>query len=62
MVLTHPSGFGAGATFAYDTNPKYAFANMSFTKGGFDAGVYSNGKYPNADILALGRLMYKAIP
>ena len=62
MVIQKPSGLGTGATFAYDTNPKYEFANASFTKGGFDAGVWDNGKYPNADILSLARLVYKALP
>jgi hypothetical protein len=62
MVITHPSGFGAGDTFAYGTNPKFLFANMSFTKGGFDAGVYDNGKYANADVLALAHKVYAAIP
>jgi hypothetical protein len=62
MVITHPSGFGAGDIFASDTNPKFPFANMSFTKGSFDAGVYSNGKYPKAEILALSRKVYAALP
>jgi hypothetical protein len=62
MVIAKPSGLGSGATFAYDVNPKYAFANASFTKGALDAGVWDNGKFPSADILALARLVYKALP
>jgi hypothetical protein len=61
MVLTHPSGFGAGDSFAYGTNPHFLFATMSFTKAGLDGTVYSNGKYPRDDILALARRVYAAI-
>ena len=57
-----PLGLGAGATFAYDTNPKYSFANASFTKGSIDAGVWDNGKYPSADVLALAHKVYAALP
>ena len=61
MVLSKPTGLGAGATFAYDQDPKYEFANASFTKGAFDAGVWDNGKFPAADVLALARIVYKAL-
>ncbi len=61
MVLTRPAGLGSGASFAYDLNPKFQFANVSFTKSGFDAGVWDNGKYPSGDVLALARLVYKAL-
>ena len=62
MVLTHPSGLGTGATFAYGTNPKYKFATALFTKGNIDALVYSNGTYANAGIVALAHLVYAALP
>jgi hypothetical protein len=62
MVMTKPSGLGAGATFAYDTNPKYLFANASFTKGSIDAGVWDNGKFPHGDVLELARKVYAALP
>jgi hypothetical protein len=62
MVVTKPSGLGLGATFIYDVNPRYSFASAAFTKGGFDAGVWDNGKLPNADILTLARTVYKTLP
>ena len=62
MVMTHPSGLGTGATFAYGTNPRFLFANASFTKGSLDGGVYDNGKLPTADILSLAKIVYKALP
>jgi hypothetical protein len=62
MVITKPSGLGVGATFAYDANPHFSFANAFFSKGAFDAGVWDNGKLPNGDILALARSVYKALP
>jgi hypothetical protein len=62
MVVTKPGGLGKGATFAFDQNPAYRFANASFTKGGFDAGVWDNGKLPNADILTLARKVYARLP
>ena len=62
MVITKPAGLGVGATFAYDQNPKYEFANAAFTKGGFDAGVWDNGKLPAAEILGLARIVYKLLP
>ena len=58
MVITKPSGLGTGATFVHDENPAYTFANAYFTKGNFDAGVWDNGKLPNADILTLARKLY----
>lgn len=60
--MTKPSGLGAGATFAYDTNPKFAFANASFTKGSIDASVWDNGKFSNAEVLALAHKVYAALP
>jgi hypothetical protein len=62
MVITKPSGLGTGATFAYDRNPAYTFANAFFTKGSFDAGVWDNGKLPNGDILTLAHKVYAALP
>jgi hypothetical protein len=62
MVVTKPPGLGQGATFAYDTNPKYQFANATFTKGGFDGGVWDNGKLPNAAVLKLAKSVYAALP
>jgi hypothetical protein len=61
MVVTKPAGLGAGATFAYDVNPKFAFANVFFTKHGLDAGVWDNGKFPKGKILSLGRKVYAAL-
>jgi hypothetical protein len=40
----------------------YSFANVSFTKGGFEAGVRDNGTFPNGDILSLARTVYKTLP
>lgn len=62
MVVTKPAGLGVGATFAYDTNPKYQFANATFTKGALDAGVWDNGKLPNAAVLKLAKSVYAALP
>jgi hypothetical protein len=61
-VVTKPTGLGPAATFAYDLNPKYEFANAYFTKGAFDAGVWNNGKLPKGDILSLARRVYAALP
>ena len=61
MVVTKPAGLGHGATFAYDLNPKYAFANAYFTKGAFDAGVWDNGKLRKGDVLSLARAVYAAL-
>lgn len=62
MVFSKPSGLGAGATFVYDLNPKYEFANAYFTKGSFDAGVWDNGSFPKGDVLALAHTVYAALP
>jgi hypothetical protein len=56
------SGLGASATDFYDTNPKFAFANVAFTKGELDAGAYASGVIANAKIVALARVVYKALP
>ena len=60
-VNKKPSGLGPDGGFAYDLNPKYLFANAYFTKGGFDGGVWDNGKLPNASILSLARKVYAAL-
>ena len=62
MVLLKLTGLGPGATYAYDTNPKFEFASVSFTKGAIDAGIYENGSLPRADVPALARILYKALP
>jgi hypothetical protein len=62
MVITKPAGLGPAATFVYDLNPKYEFANAYFTKGAFDAGVWNNGKLPKGDILSLAKQVYAALP
>jgi hypothetical protein len=61
MVVTHPSRLGSSGAFYYDTNPHFAFGNVSFTKAGLDVSVYDNGKLANAAMLALGRKVYAAI-
>jgi hypothetical protein len=62
MVVTKPAGLGTGAMFVYDLNPQYAFASASFTKGAIDGGVWDNGKFPHADVLALAHQVYAALP
>lgn len=62
MVTATPSGLGSAAHDYYDTEPKYAFANVEFTKGSFDAGAYDSGPIPNSDMVALARLVYTALP
>ena len=57
-----PSGLGAGATMFYDTNPSFMFATVTFTRGTIDAVVYDNGKVESGDVLALARIVYKALP
>lgn len=62
MKELRPSGLGAGATDYYDTTPPYLFANVSFTKGGFDASAYDSGTIANERIVALAHVVYKALP
>jgi len=62
MVKGTVTGLGTGATFFYGTNPKFLFATVSFTKGGFDASVYNNGTVPHEDVPTLAKLVYKALP
>jgi hypothetical protein len=54
-------GLGTGAVNFYDTSPQYAFANISFTKAGLDGGARDTGTLPDSKILALARLVYKAL-
>jgi hypothetical protein len=62
MKETTPAGLGSTAHEFYDTNPKFAFTNVQFTKGSFDAGVYDSGTIPNARIVALAKILYKSLP
>ena len=61
MVTTTPAGFGTGARFITDTNPKYAFSTVTFVKGAFWGDVWANGKVPSARVLTLARAFYKAL-
>ena len=61
MVASKPAGFGPGARFITDTNPKYAFSTLTFVKGAFWADVWANGKVPSARVLALARVLYKQL-
>jgi len=58
MVVSKPAGFGPGARFIIDTNPKYAFSTLSFVKGAFWGDIWANGKVPSARVLALARVLY----
>jgi hypothetical protein len=61
MVRGVVSGLGPGAMFFYGTNPHFLFASVSFTKGGYDVGVYNNGTVPHQDVPLLAKLVYAAI-
>ena len=61
MVVSKPKGFGTGARFITDKNPKYAFSTITFVKGAFWADVWANGKVPPARVLALARVLYKQL-
>jgi len=61
-VMTKPRGLGAGATYTYDRSRAFTFASVVFIKGAFDADVWDNGKFSNADILLLARTVFKALP
>jgi hypothetical protein len=56
------SGLGSTATDYYDTNPRYIFANVSFTKAGIDATALANGPLANEAMVALAHVLYKALP
>ena len=62
MVVAHPSGLGSGALFVYDRNPKFKFADVTFTNGTFDGDVWNNGSVPPDHVLALARIVYKTLP
>jgi hypothetical protein len=61
MVTTKPAGFGPGARFSTDTNPKYAFSTLTFVKGAYWGDVWANGKVPSARVLALARVLYQKL-
>jgi hypothetical protein len=62
MKHATPSGLGPAASDFYDTEAKFAFANVDFTKGAIDVVVYDKGAIPNAHMVALARTVYKALP
>jgi hypothetical protein len=61
MVVSKPAGFGPGARFTTDTNPKYAFSTLTFVKGAFWGDVWANGKVPSARVPALARVLYQKL-
>jgi hypothetical protein len=61
MVVSKPAGFGPGARFLTDTNPKYAFSSLSFVKGAYWGDIWANGKVPSARVLALARVLYEKL-
>jgi hypothetical protein len=62
MVLKHIDGLGPNATYAYDLNPKYKFADVTFSNGTFDGDVWNNGSAAPAHVLAVARILYKSLP
>jgi hypothetical protein len=52
------AGFGPGARFFTDRNPKYAFSSVDFVKGALYGSVWANGKVPSERVLALARVLY----
>ncbi len=62
MQTAKPSGLGSAASDYYDARLQYAFANVEFTKGAFDAGAYDHGTISNDRMVALARLLYNALP
>jgi len=58
MVVSKPAGFGPGARFIKDTNPKHAFSTLSLIKGAYWGDIWANGKIPSARVLALARVLY----
>lgn len=61
MVVSKPAGFGPGARFTTDTNPKYAFLTLTFVKGAFWGDVWANGKIPSARVPALARVLHQKL-
>jgi hypothetical protein len=63
MVTQNEATLGQGASYQYDVNAKFAFAEVTFIKGTYWVQVYAdNGKIAPSKVLALGRTVYSRLP
>ena len=58
--LVHVQGLGPQGVYAYDDNPRYRFANVSFTHGSLSGDVNIRGNLPFSSILSIARTVYAA--
>jgi hypothetical protein len=62
MVARNEPTLGPGATYLYDANPKFAFAQVTFIKGAYWVEVAANsGKIAPAKVLTLGRAVFAKV-
>jgi len=61
MVVAKNASLGPKGMVAYDTNPKYTFANVSFVKGAYYGSVWSN-KLSAATVIGLAKHFYAGLP
>ena len=60
MKIKADAALGPDGKLFYDTSPKYAFANATFTKGSFFGEVWSN-KLPIAKVIPVAKSLYAGL-